>query len=46
MKQRPSGKLLHSTGSSAQRSVMTYRGGMGAGGGREKLKREEIYVYI
>ena len=40
-----SGKLLYSSGSSAQCPLMTEKGGMGEGlGGR--LRREGIYVYI
>ena len=39
-----SGKLLYSTGSSAQCSVMTWGGGMAGMGDRSK--REGVYVYI
>jgi len=38
-----SGKLLYSIGSSAQCSVMVWRGGMGEGG---RLRKEGIYVYL
>ena len=44
VKHTASGKLLHSTRSSAQCSVMTLRGGIGGRGG--KHKREGISVYI
>ena len=38
-----SGKLLYSTGSSAQCSVITQRGGLGAGG---EAQEGRVYVYI
>ena len=41
---RPTLPFSHSTGGSAQFSVMTERGGMGRVGGRSK--REGIYAYI
>lgn len=40
-----SGRLLNNTGILAWCSVMTYRGGIGAGGGRE-AQEEKIYVYM
>ena len=43
-KEIASGKLLHSTGRSAQCFVTTWRGGIGRVGGR--CKREEIWEYM
>ena len=45
IKQTASGKLLYSTGSSSQCSVMTQMGRVG-GTGRERLKRKGIYLCI
>ena len=46
VKQIASGKLLYSTGSSAQCSVMTQRGGEGDGGGREAQEGGDICIYM
>ena len=45
VKQTASGKLLHNTGSSAQCSAMTYRGGMGVGE-REVQEGRDICICI
>ena len=46
VKQIASGKPLYSTGSSAQCSVMTKRGGMGVDGGEKGSRRRgHMYTY-
>ena len=46
VKQRAGRKLPHSTGSSAQCSVATQRGGMGWGGVGGKFNMEGIYLWL
>ena len=45
MKYTASGRLLYSTGGSAQCSVTTYRGKMGVGDGNEAKGRGYMYRY-